>query len=303
MKINNNKEIIISVLIMLTGVLGFFVYKNVSQNKELSQNIKLKEQAVISLEEKLTQTKIELASTTQKLSLVQEEKNILEKEVNDQATKVSDITSQIQNITGAIGTIDKLMKIDPELLKKYSKTFFLSENYFPTNLINIDNQYTLNPEKDLWIKKEIYENLKNLIDGARNSNLNIKVLSAFRSFETQTNLKSIYTVKYGTGANQFSADQGYSEHQLGTAVDFTTPELGEGLVNFENESIYQWLNENAYKYGFTLSYPEDNTYYKFEPWHWRFVGKKLAGKIHNENKNFQDLDQRELDGYLIYIFD
>ncbi len=293
----NTKLILTFILILLTGASGYFGYQKVSQN------IEIKEQKILSLEEKLVQTRIELDSTNQKLSLAQEEKNILEKEINDQSSKVSDITSQIQNITGSIGTIDKLIKTDPELLKKYSKTFFLSENYFPTNLINIETRYTLNPEKDLWVKKEIYPNIKNLIASAEQSGLNIKVLSGFRSFETQMGLKSVYTVKYGTGANQFSADQGYSEHQLGTTIDFTTSELGEWLVNFENKEVYQWLSDNAYKYGFVLSYPEDNTYYRFEPWHWRFVGKKLAEKIHSENQNFQDLDQRELDSYLIYIFD
>jgi D-alanyl-D-alanine carboxypeptidase len=60
---------------------------------------------------------------------------------------------------------------------------------------------------------------------------------------------------------------------------------------------------NAYKYGFTLSYPKGNTSYVFEPWHWRFVGVKLATDLHNQGKNFYDLDQRSIDAYLVNFFD
>jgi len=110
-------------------------------------------------------------------------------------------------------------------------------------------------------------------------------------------------VTYGSGANQFSADQGYSEHQLGTSVDFTIPANGAMFSKFESDPAYSWLVENAHKYGFTLSYPKGNAYYKFEPWHWRFVGVALATHLHNENKYFYDLVQREIDVYLIKLFD
>jgi D-alanyl-D-alanine carboxypeptidase len=108
---------------------------------------------------------------------------------------------------------------------------------------------------------------------------------------------------YGTGANKFSADQGYSEHQLGTAVDFTTEELGADFSDFEDTDAYQWLLANAHRYGFILSYPKGNKYYIFEPWHWRFVGIRLAEELHATGKYFYDMDQRFIDNYLISIFD
>jgi len=60
---------------------------------------------------------------------------------------------------------------------------------------------------------------------------------------------------------------------------------------------------NAHKYGFTLSYPEGNQYYVFEPWHWRFVGEDLARDLKRDERHFYDLDQRAIDGYLLEIFD
>ena len=108
---------------------------------------------------------------------------------------------------------------------------------------------------------------------------------------------------YGVGANQFSADQGYSEHQLATTVDLITKGLGGQLPGFDKTDAYKWLEKRAYKYGFILSYPSGNSYYMYEPWHWRFVGVKLATYLHNTDRNFYDIDQREIDTYLSNIFD
>jgi LAS superfamily LD-carboxypeptidase LdcB len=120
----------------------------------------------------------------------------------------------------------------------------------------------------------------------------------------QSALKTSYKIEYGVGtANSFSADQGYSEHQLGTTIDFTTPANGSALSGFDKTTTYTWLQKNAYLYGFSLSYPKGNTHFVFEPWHWRYVGVELAKKLHDENKTLYDLDQRDIDTYLIKFFD
>ena len=143
-----------------------------------------------------------------------------------------------------------------------------------------------------------------MLEAAKVSKVTLYVKSAYRSFDEQKSVKSLYTVVYGKGsANQFSADQGYSEHQLGTTADFTTIGVNGSLSGFEKTVAYLWMQFNAYKYGFILSYPENNSYYIFEPWHWRYVGIALATRLHEEHKNFYDLDQREIDKYLPNIFD
>ena len=83
----------------------------------------------------------------------------------------------------------------------------------------------------------------------------------------------------------------------------TTESLGGKLGGFDKTAEYKWLTNNAYKYGFVLSYPPNNNYYTFEPWHWRFVGKDLARRLKNENTYFYDLAQRNIDEYLIDIFE
>lgn len=220
-----------------------------------------------------------------------------------QQTIINSFQGQIQNIGSTVGTLEKLSQTDKELLKKYSKVYFLNENYRPSQLTAIDPKYLYNKD-DAYIHTQVLPFLEKILDAARSDDTALLIASAFRSFETQVSLKSEYKIIYGVGtANQFSADQGYSEHQLGTAVDFTTPDVGGMFSKFQTDPAYQWLKDNAYKYGFILSYPEKNSYYKFEPWHWRFVGVSLAEMLHKENKYFYDFDQREIGTYLIKLFD
>jgi len=210
---------------------------------------------------------------------------------------------QIGELSGAVGTLEKLATTDPELLAKYSKVYFLNENYSPSELALIDKSHLIDVTRPLEIHARVKPKLEALIDDAADDGIELRIQSAYRSFGTQAALKSGYAVAYGAGANRFSADQGYSEHQLGTTVDFTTPALGSAFTGFGRTEAYAWLTKNAHRYGFTLSYPEGNNYYIHEPWHWRYVGRELATKLHDEGKAFYDLDQREINTYLASLFD
>lgn len=211
---------------------------------------------------------------------------------------------QLQELAATVGILDKISKTDRELLQKYSSVYFLNENYIPTNLADIDPQYLYRPETSLQVHANVKIYLEKLLAAAHADNMPLLILSGYRSFGTQAALKSGYKVTYGAGtANAFSADQGYSEHQLGSTVDFTTPKGGANLGNFENSGGYEWLEEHAHTYGFILSYPDGNRFFQYEPWHWRFVGIELAARLKNEGKHFYDLDQREINQYLSKIFD
>ena len=55
---------------------------------------------------------------------------------------------------------------------------------------------------------------------------------------------------------------------------------------FENTKAFEWLSQNAYKFGFIIRYPKDKvdtTGYKYEPWHYRFVGRTAAEEIYLSN--------------------
>ena len=87
-------------------------------------------------------------------------------------------------------------------------------------------------------------------------------------------------------------------------MDVTSASSSVALTTtFEKTKSYDWLVKNAYKYGFIISYPKQNTFYQFEPWHWRFVGVELARKIHDEGKYFYEMDQRTINTFLANFFD
>lgn len=301
---NDKLHLFLLILIIISfGTIGYLGY----------QNYRLKKNKLV-LEKELSQIKADFTSTTKNLKEVidsverelaktKNERDDFEQKYTEEKNRMDSFVSQIESIQDTVGILERLSQTDPELLKKYSKIYFLNDNYVPEAFVKIPSKYTYDSKKDYLIYAKIWQFLRDLLIAAENANIDIKIISAYRSFGTQTELKSSYTMIYGSGANQFSADQGYSEHQLGTALDFTTSEIGATYLNFEKTPAYQWLLENAYKYRFILSYPEDNQYYEFEPWHWRFVGKGLAEKLHQEGENFYDLDQREIDQYLISFFD
>jgi len=258
-----------------------------------------------------------IATTTARISNLESQLGITQSELHratstneelartlqEEQGRNDEFAAQIDEISDTVGILDKLSKTDEELLQKYSKVSFLNEHYVPSDLSKIDKKWLYDESLTKEIHSKVEPFLEDMLEDALDDGVKIWVVSAYRSFGEQANLKGAYTVTYGSGANTFSADQGYSEHQLGTTIDFTTEGINGGLSGFGNTEAYQWLLDNAHKYGFTLSYDEENGYYVFEPWHWRFVGEDLAEDLHDDGAHFYDWDQRKIDEYLISIFD
>ncbi len=255
------------------------------------ENAKLKKQVVT--------LSSQLESVSDSLAQIQNQNSGLSTALVEAVGKAANYSSVLNQTTEKVEDLERLRQIDPQFLYKYSKVFFLNENYSPAELTQIDTKYLYLKDKPLQINAKVWPFLKNILDAASQSGIDLQVISAYRSFGTQATLKSGYKVTYGAGtANSFSADQGYSEHQLGTTVDFTTSKVGASFSGFDKTDAYKWLQSNAHNFGFILSYPQGNTYYVYEPWHWRFVGIDLASKIKRDGKNFYDLDQREINTYL-----
>lgn len=259
------------------------------------------------LEDNLTKTNIEFSNAISSLEQRLASSTLENRDLNDFLTILKARNTDFENLVkekeAKVANLQKLTETDQELLQKYSKNYFLNENYIPGELSSIDPSFLLRPNIEEQVHTRVKPYLEAMLNKARSDGVNLYVLSAYRSFEVQKNVKARHAVIYGTAANRFSADQGYSEHQLGTTVDLTTHKTGATLSGFEKDPAYEWLRNNAHKFGFTLSYPPDNNFYIFEPWHWRFVGVSLAEYLHAQDKHLYDLEQREIDAYLIKIFD
>ena len=289
------KSILLGIALLAIVILSYVVYRLHAENKTLKSTVSQLENTLAETEKNLDEVTRNSASLLDALQAEQQKSGFL-------AEQASTFAAAVQRLTGTVTNLEKLQKTDPELLIKYSKVYFLNEHYTPEKLTLISKEYVLN-DKEEYFHAKAFSYLENLLRSAASAGVELRIISAYRSFETQRDLKSQYKVTFGSGANKFSAEQGYSEHQLGTTVDFTTQLLGAAFEKFDTITAYFWLTENAYKFGFVLSYPKGNGYYIYEPWHWRFVGIELATKLKTEGKQFYNMEQRELNEYLLKIFD
>ncbi|MEH0156119.1 D-alanyl-D-alanine carboxypeptidase family protein [Limibacter armeniacum] len=118
----------------------------------------------------------------------------------------------------------------------------------------------------LKLRNEAYLGLKRLKNSAALSGIKLEVSSAFRNGAFQASL-------YRKLGSNIAERTGYSEHQLGTTVDFTAVHAGS--------KTFLWLLENAFRQGWIPSYYfRENTAIKKEPWHWRFVGPEAAEEFY-----------------------
>lgn len=296
-------------LVAISGA-GYLFYAKTSQDKALAE---LTAERDATLEAKTTKEReleaaestasSTIATLTAEIARLTEVLEETEDDLRREKNRNEEFAEQIEEISGTVGVLDKLSKTDEELLQKYSKTYFLNENFVPMKLSQIDSKYVQAGKKDQYFHGDAIKFLYDMIDEAAEDGIDLKVVSAFRSFEEQAQLKGQYTQVYGSGANTFSADQGYSEHQLGTTADITDPTTGGTYTSFADTPAYEWLTKNAYRFGFILSYPKDNGFYVYEPWHWRFVGRDLARDLKDDPLGFYEWDQRKIDEYLVSIFD
>ena len=276
----------IAILAILYG--GYSYLKLSKENTVLKGDILGLRGQIGMLTQSLASTSVQLSSTTQSL----------EGEKNINAT----LEPQINQLSGSLSSLQALASIDPQLLQKYSKVYFLSDNYVPASLSPIDPEYLYDSSTPRLLLSGALPDLDALLANANRDGTPLKIISAYRSFYEQNALKLDYAAEYGSGANKFSADQGYSEHQLGTAVDFGMQGAKNLRTQFASSTGYAWLTNNAYRFGFVLSYPPNNIYYQFEPWHWRYVGVALAVALHANNEYFYNMSQRDINQYLISFF-
>lgn len=294
---------LLAVLIVAVVALASLYTYDKKKYRDLSSEKSALETALATSEESTRSLRAAVETMNGTITRLTEDKQALDSLLTAEQRRSDAYKNQLGEVTNTVDTLTKLTQTDKELLQKYSRVYFLSENYVPSALTPIDTKYLYQKDKPLEIHDRVWPSLRRMLDTAAMDGIVIQIISAYRSFGTQEVLKSNYKFTYGAGtANQFSADQGYSEHQLGTTLDFTTPAVGANFEKFESTSAYTWLKSHAHLYGFILSYPKSNAFFQFEPWHWRFVGIDLATKIHIDGKNFYDYDQREIDKYLVNIF-
>jgi D-alanyl-D-alanine carboxypeptidase len=183
---------------------------------------------------------------------------------------------------------------DNGLLTIVTLTYGLSRDFEPAGLVDLSgylsSDVTLGYPTQL--RRVAINPLVDMIADMQAAGLQPVIISGYRSYVAQAIARQKWAEAEPERVNILSAPPGFSEHQLGTVIDFGSPELAEivGQEDIEFHTYFYktsegvWLLENAHKYGFTLSYPFEATEitgFFYEPWHYRYVGVEMATLLHN----------------------
>ena len=190
-----------------------------------------------------------------------------------------------------------IVKDDDDPAYLVNKFYALEDGYVPDDLVDLDTfacvqgqDYSCQDVDQIQLRKEAKDAYIEWCKAAQKENLEIRAISGYRTYEYQKGLwdynASVNGEEY---ADAYYARPGQSEHNTGLAVDITFN--GYNFNEIENYDGYEWILENAHKYGFILRYPEDKTdvtQYGYESWHFRYVGKEVAKKIYKNNWTLEE---------------
>ena len=163
--------------------------------------------------------------------------------------------------------------------------------HFPYPEADPDDLVEVRP--GVQLQRQAAEALQALLAASRSDGVRLSLISGFRSRDTQRSVffdvKSLRNQSAEERA-KVSAPPGYSEHSTGYAVDFGDRSRPQSDLaeSFETTPAFYWLQNNAHRYHFRLSFPRQNAQgLSYEPWHWRFEGSAAALQQFNAAQKLQ----------------
>lgn len=190
-----------------------------------------------------------------------------------------------------------------------NREYTLPKDYIPEDLVVPSVRFSptiRNEQKQM--RKEAAKALENLFHEADNNKIKLFCVSGYRSYDYQEQLYNRKVKAVGKKeADKYVASPGQSEHQTGLAMDITNSKGISGSLSesFGDTKEGVWLEENAYKFGFIVRYPEGKeqiTGYNYEPWHIRYIGTSPAKEIENKNIVLEEYLPQEKKSFLELAF-
>jgi len=193
--------------------------------------------------------------------------------------RISDnIQKNLASNPAFISELSNIMKDDPYFRILVDKEHSLPDNYEPDDLIELTNSSYRANRSGMFLRREAESSLEEMAAAAAKEGLTLVASSAYRSYDYQVQVYERNVRQMGReAADRESARPGHSQHQLGFVVDF-----GSITDAFAQTAEGRWLAANASRFGWSLSYPdgyEEITGYRWESWHYRYVGRELAAFI------------------------
>ena len=197
---------------------------------------------------------------------------------------ISLVAAASMTVSGALNTAAPQNDVNG-LLFLANRQYMVSEAYEPADLEMSDV-----PGQVRRMRKEAAEALREMFQTCKEeTGLQLLSISGYRSYERQEGIykRKLRTVKGNVEkAQEYVAPPGSSEHQLGVAMDLGQKHKIHLEVSFADTEGGKWCRENCWRFGYILRYDEPwegITGYKYEPWHFRYVGKEYAKEIHDAN--------------------
>lgn len=188
--------------------------------------------------------------------------------------------------------MDKENYKDAKKIEEFSYTMLvnkhhkLDKNFVPKDLKTVSTDYA--KEKGIKANITAISQAKKMINDAKKEDKNIIINSAYRSYQDQEDIVNTYKELYGDSyIEKYVLLPGYSEHQTGLGIDFGSTDTKIFIQSDE----YKWMEDNCYKYGFIHRFKsnyEDITGVKNEAWHYRYVGKKAAKYIYENDITLEE---------------
>ncbi|MBB2479230.1 M15 family metallopeptidase [Bacillus sp. APMAM] len=213
--------------------------------------------------------------------------NITDKKINEAAYKVTETSSK----TNVIHTAKNPTSISVMV----NKSNALPKGYRPKDLVRPKVKFLFGNQKleKALLRKPAAAALEKMFKAAAAQKITLYGASGFRSYETQDALFKREVAQYGRKKAEMAvALPGTSEHQTGLAMDITAASVQFHTVEkFAKTKEGIWLAKHAHEYGFILRYPkgkEKITKYEYEPWHFRYVGVKVASAIYKKHITLEE---------------
>lgn len=207
-----------------------------------------------------------------------------------------DLFSRILSLAaaGSLMFSGTLMKAAPHnnpegLLFLVNRDWRVSSAYEPALLEMSDV-----PGQVRMMQPEAAAALKEMFDACKaETGVQLLSVSGYRSFAKQDGIytRKLRSVKKDEAkAQEYVAPPGASEHQTGLAMDIGQRNKETLETSFADTEGGKWCRENCWRFGFILRYDEpweEITGYKYEPWHFRYVGREFAKEIHEANEPYE----------------
>ena len=168
---------------------------------------------------------------------------------------------------------------------------------------------TQNAKPNMKIDSRIATSYQDMVAAAKKDGINLYLRSGYRAIKLQQTYYDASVKSYksqGLSDTEASAKAleylqypGASEHHTGLALDIISVEWQNTVedlnATFENTDAFKWLDKNAAEYGFIIRYPKDKeniTGIKYEPWHYRYVGKEVAAYLKEKGLTLEEYSEK-----------